>query len=414
MHTFTQKPKATQQITPAKTTEPGRARFGQSREVSSIFLLQRTIGNQAVQQLLQAKAEEFEAKSVITASPCCAHDFTQIPVYSKASTNDIRLIARNGTAGTASALPHVDQIHRSFGPQHDLNGVNAYVGGQAAEAAQCMGAEAYASGERVAFRATPSLHTAAHEAAHVVQQRSGIQVSGGFGTRGDVYERHADAIADSVVAGRSCEDLLGTYAGTAGNRLFPLPAIQRLEQSLPYVGPLLSYLNPINQARRAILPGLSQPQKALLDSIFGNSLATSVIRLNPNSVLAMGNCYRTTGNIINMPDTTIDDSHLIHEAAHVWQSQNTLFGVGYAVSALRAQAIAQVLGGDWQRAYDYNNVERYRIPWRYWNAEQQAHWIQDHRRLPSGWLLQAALPDFFPAATPGMATGLGIESTGLE
>ena len=70
MHTFTQKPKATQQITPAKTTEPGRARFGQSREVSSIFLLQRTIGNQAVQQLLQAKAEEFEAKSVITASPC--------------------------------------------------------------------------------------------------------------------------------------------------------------------------------------------------------------------------------------------------------------------------------------------------------------------------------------------------------
>jgi hypothetical protein len=66
-------------------------------------------------------------------------------------------------------------------------------------------------------------------------------------------------------------------------------------------------------------------------------------------------------------------------------------------------AIAQVLGGDWQKAYDYSKVEKYHIPWRYWNAEQQAHWIQDNRRLPSGWMLGSALPDF----------GGSIESTGL-
>jgi hypothetical protein len=161
------------------------------------------------------------------------------------------------------------------------------------------------------------------------------------------------------------------------------PDIHRLDQSLPYVGPLMSYLNPVNQAVRLVLPGLSRDQKSLLDGIFSASLATSLIRLNRNSVLATGNCYRTTGNIINMPGDTIADSHLIHEAAHTWQSQNTLFGVGYAVSALRAQAIAQVIGGDWQRAYNYKDVERLRIPWRYWNAEQQAHWIEDNRRLPS-------------------------------
>jgi Domain of unknown function (DUF4157) len=376
-----QKSRAAQQIALDKTMEPG-GKSGQSRKVGFISHLQRTIGNQTIQQLLRTKTEELEASSAAT---------------------DIHLIGRNGTAGAASPLPHLVRIQQSFGPKHDLGGVKAYVGGQAAEAAQHMGAEAYASGEQVAFRATPSLRTAAHEAAHVVQQRSGIQISGGLGTKGDVYERHADAVADSVVAGRSCENLLAAYAGTAGNRSFASPAIQCLDQSVPYVGPVLSYLNVLNQAARLVLPGLSDPQKALLDGIFGNSLSTSIIRLNPNSILGAGHCYRTTGNIINMPGATISDSHLIHEAAHVWQSQNTLFGVGYAVSALRAQAIAQVLGGDWQRAYDYTNVERYGIPWRYWNAEQQAHWIQDNRRLPSGWMLQGLLPSFGEA-----------ESTGLE
>jgi Domain of unknown function (DUF4157) len=37
MHTFAQKPKATQQATPAKSTIPGRAHLGQSREVNSIL-----------------------------------------------------------------------------------------------------------------------------------------------------------------------------------------------------------------------------------------------------------------------------------------------------------------------------------------------------------------------------------------
>ncbi|OPY54322.1 MAG: hypothetical protein A4E49_01141 [Methanosaeta sp. PtaU1.Bin112] len=330
------------------------------------------------------------------------YDFSQLPIHTKSSMNDIQQIARNGTTGTTCPLPHLDQIQRSFGPQQDLSNLKAYVGGKAAEAALRMGAEAYTNGEQVAFRDAPSLHTAAHEAAHVVQQRSGIRIPEGFGAKGDVHERHADAVANCVVAGGSCEHLFDAYSNTAGNRPFASPAIQCLAQDLPYAGALRSYLNPMNQAIRAVLPGLSPAQKALLDGIFGNSLATSIIRLNPNSILAAGRCYRTTGNIINMPGAAIDDGHLIHEAAHVWQSQNSLYGFEYAVSALEAQAIAQVLGGDWHRAYDYHNVESARIPWRYWNAEQQAQWIQDNRRLPSGWMLEAALPSL-----------PGVQSTGL-
>jgi len=53
-------------------------------------------------------------------------------------------------------------------------------------------------GDRVAFQQTPDLHTTAHEAAHVVQQRSGVAPVGGVGQDGDTCERQADSIADRV------------------------------------------------------------------------------------------------------------------------------------------------------------------------------------------------------------------------
>lgn len=51
----------------------------------------------------------------------------------------------------------------------------------------------------MAFREAPDLHTAAHEAVRVVQQRDGVRLRGGVGEAGDAYERHADAVADAVV-----------------------------------------------------------------------------------------------------------------------------------------------------------------------------------------------------------------------
>ena len=81
MRTFAQKPKATQQTTSAKPTIPGRAHFGQSREVNSILHLQRTIGNQAVQRMLQTDAQEPEAGLTGPASPRFGHDFSRIPIH---------------------------------------------------------------------------------------------------------------------------------------------------------------------------------------------------------------------------------------------------------------------------------------------------------------------------------------------
>ncbi len=124
-------------------------------------------------------------------------------------------IASRGVAGASSPLPHLEAVQRSFG-QHDVSGVRAEVGGPAQEASRAMGAEAYATEGKVGFASAPDLHTAAHEAAHVVQQRQGVQLKGGMGEVGDRYEQHADAVADAVVAGRSAEPLLNEMAPSAG------------------------------------------------------------------------------------------------------------------------------------------------------------------------------------------------------
>jgi hypothetical protein len=81
--------------------------------------------------------------------------------------------------------------------------------------ARAMGAQAFATGNHVAFASAPDLHTAAHEAAHVVQQRAGVQLKGGVGEVGDTYERHADAVADRVVAGESAQELLDHHAAAS-------------------------------------------------------------------------------------------------------------------------------------------------------------------------------------------------------
>ena len=73
MRTLAQKSKAVQQTTAAKSTVPGQAHFGQSRDVNSILHLQRTIGNQAVQRMLKSNAEELEPGSTTSASTPLAH-----------------------------------------------------------------------------------------------------------------------------------------------------------------------------------------------------------------------------------------------------------------------------------------------------------------------------------------------------
>jgi hypothetical protein len=138
---------------------------------------------------------------------------------------DIHEIAAQGTRGSGSALPHGDAIQAAFG-RHDVSGVQAHTGGAAAEANKSMGAEAYASGNNIAFKGAPDLHTAAHEAAHIVQQRGGVSLDGGVGKAGDSYEKHADSVADSVVSGQNAEGLLDQMAGGASGGSVQAKSVQ--------------------------------------------------------------------------------------------------------------------------------------------------------------------------------------------
>ena len=132
------------------------------------------------------------------------------------STESVHAAAARGVQGGGGALPHADRIQQSFG-SHDISGVQAHTGEAAKAAASSMGAEAYATGNKVAFKSQPDLHTAAHEAAHVVQQAQGVSLPGGVGKTGDTYEKHADSVADKVVRGESAEGLLSSGAGGAAS-----------------------------------------------------------------------------------------------------------------------------------------------------------------------------------------------------
>lgn len=166
---------------------------------------QGVVGNRAVQRMMQPRGGSHQGSATNTTAARPPRDL---------STHSVREAAERGTVGSGGTLPHLTEIQRSFG-HHDVTHIRAYRDPRAAEAAHSIGARAYTSGDRVAFAGTPDLHTAAHEAAHVVQQRAGVQLAGNVGAAGDVYERHADAVANRVVAGGSSEALLDSYAPRA-------------------------------------------------------------------------------------------------------------------------------------------------------------------------------------------------------
>lgn len=114
-------------------------------------------------------------------------------------------------------LPFLNSIQRSFG-RHDVSRVRAHIGGLAAAETRRIGAEALTYGADISFARAPSLHTAAHEAAHVIQQRSGVQIAGSLGARGDAYERQADQVADRVATGQSSETLFDAQPGAGAAR----------------------------------------------------------------------------------------------------------------------------------------------------------------------------------------------------
>lgn len=183
---------------------------------------------------------------------------------------DPHAIAAEGAASAGEPLPFLDQIQAAFG-EHDVSGVKSHTGEQAQQAAGALGARAYATGEDVVFGEAPDLHTAAHEAAHVVQQRMGVDLPGGLGQAGDAYEQHADRVADAVVAGGDAEGLLDAGPGGQGGGIQArgAQAAARFAQRVP--GP---------SVQRARQPALQLRSR--------NGVSLSRMRFNPRKIKTDG------------------------------------------------------------------------------------------------------------------------------
>lgn len=123
-----------------------------------------------------------------------------------------QLLASSGAralAGPGQPLPHRALLEARFGV--DLGHVRAHVDPASQAGVRATGAEALARGADVAFAtATPSVETAAHEVAHVLQQGgAGRGAAAGRAT----LEGEADVIAAQVAHGDGPVDLAGLSAG---------------------------------------------------------------------------------------------------------------------------------------------------------------------------------------------------------
>ena len=83
MRMFAQKQKPTPPVKSTTFVKPGRQHLGHSLEVQSTLHLQRTIGNQAVQRLLQAHTDNPKASSANNKSIGFTHDFSRIPLHGR-------------------------------------------------------------------------------------------------------------------------------------------------------------------------------------------------------------------------------------------------------------------------------------------------------------------------------------------
>lgn len=90
-----------------------------------------------------------------------------------------------------TALPHAAAWQRSFGG-HDTSSVTVHAGARASAALDALGARAYTTGNQVSLPGAQGPRPAAHEAAHVVQQRRG------HATPAPPSDQAAEALAEEI------------------------------------------------------------------------------------------------------------------------------------------------------------------------------------------------------------------------
>ncbi len=227
MRTFAKKPKATQQTTSAKSTKPSRSFVGQSRDVSSILNLKRTVGNHAVLRMLQTETENIDNKTVSRANAnqpffqkksgketFFKPEGNENSFFSKDASFFSPLLSFNSIPNQMKkneSLPEdlQENMENSFG--QDFTNVNIQKNSQ--EAVD-LNARAFTKGDSVHFapgefnpNSEKGKNLVGHEFAHVTQQRSGVVKPTSVMGKGLILnddkelEREADIFGEKAVNG---------------------------------------------------------------------------------------------------------------------------------------------------------------------------------------------------------------------
>lgn len=157
---------------------------------------------------------------------------------------------------------------------------------------------------------------------------------------------------------------------------------------------LLVDISPVNLIYETLLElikwktrPLSEKEREILMSVFGNTIRYHLIGVDPGSIPAIKR--RTVAYVsfhtINF-DTSISDPTLVHESVHIWQYQK--YGAVYISESFWAQ--------QWGGGYNYGGLEPLkmyseRLRLNAFNFEQQADIIEDYYRWKNNLPLQWAV-----------------------
>ena len=188
MPTFAQKSKATRLAESERQTMPGLAFSRQCRDVHAIFHLQRTIGNRAVQRLLNSKLEKPEVNPQNSTSPAFARATSSSETPAHPQSGGVKTECRTGMA------PSLKAGLEAFSGM-DLSGVRVHI--NSSKPAQ-LDALAYTQEQDIHVGPGQEAHLP-HEGWHVVQQMQGrvkpmVQTKGVSINDDEVLEREADVM----------------------------------------------------------------------------------------------------------------------------------------------------------------------------------------------------------------------------
>jgi hypothetical protein len=226
---------------------------------------QQTYGNRFVQRAIAGRSIQRHCSCGGTCEKYRAEEEALSPSPAE-STEDSACLVQRQTETPSTTAPSESNGHDVIPPGSgealdegtrdfmesrfgmDFRDVRVHTDSEATASADALNANAYTSGRDIYFAAgkyapktSEGRHLLAHEAAHVVQQRSGVQLEGGIDSPGDQYERQADRVADAVVRGDPAGPLVAPMAGAAsGFHREPHGQIQRLPDSLSMLAGVLS------------------------------------------------------------------------------------------------------------------------------------------------------------------------------